>query len=261
MANNPNGSPELPVEDRIESRQLTVASLAADCVEFAELDEEFLNRERIKTSVSQRWERVGGTIWQVGFTAVHCFEDKRYIGQSYALDFMVSQKLPNINDEIRNWAADTGCAVPDKEYIVSIAASYSARFLISQYVTLGWSSNREYQISHTQSHIHGLERQNGNELEDEESADRSEDRRVIDITLGFPLEYHEAPEVSDEMLLGDSYKDTNVEKELIECLDLEMHLHRAKEVLAILQSSTEGSFDLASVLPSYILGSSERHKE
>lgn len=237
--------PRLPAEDRLETQQLTVASLAADCAEFADLDEEFLNRDRIISSVHSGWEKSSGTSWRVGFTAMHCYEDRRYVGQSYALQLMVAQKTTHISNELKLWAKESNIDIPNEENILSIVVSHAATFIISQYVTLGWNSHREYEIEHNQSSLYELD-------EDTEEAAEAVQSTVYTRTVSRSLEYYDAPEVSHERELGDSYSD-DIEGELMDCLDTEMHLRQAKDVLAIMQANSEGDFDLSTVIPLDIL--------
>lgn len=242
-----NEMPRLPAEDRLETRQLTVAGLAADCAEFADRDQKFQNRDRIISSVHSAWEKKDRTTWKLGFIAMHTYDDQSYAGQSYALQLTVTKMTDRVSNELKQMMHETGLTLPEIENIYSIQVSHAATYIISQYVTLGWVSQREYEILHDQySLIDGEESEYQDDNEDIENT-----RSPATIKIGRYLEEYEAPEISQEMELGDSYSD--VDSELIECLDTEIHLRQAKDLLTMLESDDESNFDLSTIFPADIL--------
>lgn len=246
-----NEKPRLPAEDRPESYQPTVATLAADCAEYAETDEEFRIGNRVLTAVDSSWQMKSGISWHVGFNAMHNYEDGSYSGEVYLLEMSVRSSANQISAELRNMSDEIGFPLPEDENVRSIMVTYAAHYIVSQYVTLGWSSYREYNIAHNQEGIAGPGCEpnpiyaDGDEQEVDYDSMEAPPKYMINIRR--IIDQQDPPEISPEMEVGGSCADSD--NELMVGLDVELYLRCAREILKIIQNGRADDFDLYTILP------------
>lgn len=246
-----NEIPRLPADDRPESYQPTVATLAADCAEYAESDEEFRVGRRVLTAVDSSWQTKGGIWWHVGFNAIHNYEDGAYSGDAYLLELSVRSSANQMSAELRNMASECEFPLPVDKNIRSIIVTYAASYVVSQYATLGWSSHREYNIAHDQEGIVGpgcelnTDSNDSDEQEDDHYATEEPPKYMINIRR--IIDQQDPPEVSPEWEVGGSC--AGGEDELIAGLDVELYLRCAREILNIVQNGKDNNFDLYTILP------------
>lgn len=246
----PNEKPRLPAEDRPEPYQPTVATLAADCAEYAETDEEFRLGERLLTAVDSSWQTKHGISWHVGFNAMHNYENGSYSGDAYLLELSVRNSANQISAELRNMSDEIGFPLPEDEAVRSIVVTYAAHYIVSQYVTLGWSSYREYNIAHDQEGIVGPGCEPNpiyTDVDEQEDDYDMEEPPKYMINIRRIIDQQDPPEISPEVEVGGSCADS--ENEFMAGLDVELHLRCAREILKSVQNGHADGFDLYAILP------------
>lgn len=248
MESNFNGPPKISVEDRIESRPYTVRSLAADFAEFAESDEEYAYKSVNFRSIKSVWINSDDVYASIEFNALHLYEDKSYQGEVYSLELIVKDEGSYLGSEFKKNIRANGYSLPDDENIRAIKIVYYSKYILSQYVTLGWYQYRKYDIFHDQDSIPGPGANVSVQCEyDEEDGDKTDTLPKYFMPIIFPIDAVNPPEISPEKELGDTYIDK--EHDLMTSLEVEVNVLRAKEIFRILQEGKISELDLSSILP------------
>lgn len=241
--------PRLPAEDRTESRQLTVATLADDCAEFAELDKDFREIKIVQFGVG--YKRVLNNLMniEIDFTATHTTDEGMYDGVVYTLGFKTAQRIEYLTDDLIKLAEEQAIELPKNEDICFVRFAHVAEFTIDQVISLESDIHEYYEVhSHTDTDDEGI-------IDSEE--DISDDTFAED---DEPEEGHRRPIILPSIITHHQSEDTesnaevaNPDDKLFADMVTDMYLRQAYDIFNVFKSNNKHKLDISEIFPTEFL--------